>query len=315
MGILDANGCWLRVNRQFADLLGLSPEQLIGQPWRAVSDVHDVPVAQSWIDRLHAGDVDACHVEMRCLHADGQSRWIEVAGSMIGNGQERVLAVLAQDVTRRHLAETRLLESEAWDRFESGMQSTLRVVAHMVEMRDPYTSGHERRVGVIACDIAREMGWDDSRCSHMELIGLVHDIGKIAIPVEILSKPSHLTELEYALIKTHAERGHAILNTVAFPLPIAEIVYQHHERMDGSGYPRGLRGNQILPEARVLAVADVLESMSSHRPYRPALGVQAALTELCAHSGTKFDANVVSAMLRLITEQNYQLPARDGSCV
>ena len=179
----------------------------------------------------------------------------------------------------------------------------------MVEMRDPYTAGHENRVSIIAADIAREMGWSEERCHSLQLAGLVHDIGKIAIPAEILTKPSRLTPLEYEMIKTHAERGYEILKNVKGPVPIAQIIRGHHERMDGSGYPHGLKGDEILPETRVLAVADVLESMASHRPYRPALGLEAGLEELQSHRGIWFDEDVVDAVMRLVRDKGYTLPS------
>ena len=193
-------------------------------------------------------------------------------------------------------------------KLEKSMKETLQAIANMVELRDPYTSGHERRVGIIAADIAREMGWSDEQCKNLQLIGLVHDIGKISIPSEILSKPRKLTSLEYEMVKTHAESGYEILKDIEFPLPIAKIIRQHHERMDGSGYPQGLKDQQILPEARVLAVADVLESMASHRPYRPALGIEVAIKEIDDHKGILFDQQVVDTVLKMIREKGYQLP-------
>jgi len=193
-------------------------------------------------------------------------------------------------------------------RLERSMKGTLQAVARMVDLRDPYTAGHERRVGLIAAAIGREMGWDDEHCGHLEMVGLVHDIGKIAVPAEILSKPTKLNANEFAMIKGHAESGYEILQNVQFDLPVADIVRQHHERLDGSGYPQGLKGDAILPEARVLAVADVLESMSTHRPYRPALGVDAALEELQKNSGILYDGKVVDAVVRLIREKGFVLP-------
>lgn len=178
----------------------------------------------------------------------------------------------------------------------------------MVELRDPYTAGHERRVGLIASAIAKEMGWDASRCETLEMAGLVHDIGKIAVPLELLTKPTQLHPLEMALIQRHAQAGYDILKDVPFPIPLADIAHQHHERMDGSGYPQGLRGEAILPEARVLAVADVIESMAAHRPYRPALGLAPALAEVEAGRGRLYDAAVVDAALRLFREQGWPLP-------
>lgn len=141
------------------------------------------------------------------------------------------------------------------------------------------------------------------------MIGLVHDIGKIGVPSEILTKPGRLTPSEFTLVKEHVEIGYEILKDVDFPLPLAEIIREHHERMDGSGYPRRLKGEEILPEARIIAVADVIESMASHRPYRPALGVDVALKEIENHRGTLYCPNVVDALMRLIRDKEYQLPS------
>ncbi|WP_230371370.1 HD-GYP domain-containing protein [Paludibacterium denitrificans] len=178
----------------------------------------------------------------------------------------------------------------------------------MVDLRDPYTAGHERRVGLIAYAIARELGWEPERCNAMEMTGLVHDIGKIAIPAEILSKPTRLTPLEMAMVRGHAQAGYDILKDVPFAAPVAEAIRQHHERMDGSGYPQGLKGDEILPEARVLAVADVIESMAAHRPYRAALGLNTALAEIEQGKGRLYDTEVAEAALRLVREKGYQLP-------
>ncbi len=191
---------------------------------------------------------------------------------------------------------------------EAAMQSTLQAVANVVEAHDPYTAGHERRVGIIAADIAREMGWSEEKCHTLQFIGLVHDIGKMSIPAEILAKPGRLSKIEFELVKTHAEQGYKILKDVDFSLPIAEIIREHHERMDGSGYPRGLKGEETLLEARILAVADVLEAIASHRPYRAALGIEAALNDIESQRGSLFDPEVVDAMLRLFREKEYQLP-------
>lgn len=220
---------------------------------------------------------------------------------------EPALVVMALDVSERRRAEKKI--AAYVKQLEGTMRGTLQAVANMVDLRDPYTSGHERRVGLIAADIAREMGWTEEQCQNLQLIGLVHDIGKIAVPAEILSKPTRLTKLEYEMVKSHAEKGYEILKDVEFPVPIAEIIREHHERMDGSGYPQGLKGEQIRPEARVLAVADVLESMASHRPYRAALGLDAALREIEGHRGQWFDAEVVDAALRLTRRPGYQLPS------
>lgn len=178
-------------------------------------------------------------------------------------------------------------------------------ISTAMEMRDSYTAGHQRRVSDLACAIAQEMGWADDRVEALRMAALVHDVGKIAIPAEILTKLSGLTLPEYLMVKEHPETGYSILKDVPFHWPIAETVRQHHERMDGSGYPNGLKGNAILIEARILAVADIVESMVSARPYRPALGMDVALNEIEQQSGTLLDADVVRICLSLFRRKRF----------
>lgn len=243
----------------------------------------------------------------KVTHADGTDAIVEASSTpLYVDGSIQGVVSVWHDVTELRKATDDIATYAK--QLEKAMLGTLKAVANMVEQRDPYTAGHERRVGLIAADIAREMDWPEAQCKALELIGLVHDIGKIGVPVEILSKPIKLSDTEYQLMKAHAENGYNILRDIEFPFPVAEIVYQHHERMDGSGYPRGLKGDDILPEARILAVADVLESMSSHRPYRPARGIDAALDELQNNRGSLYDPATVDALLRLITKKDYQLP-------
>lgn len=222
------------------------------------------------------------------------------------DGRNAIVAIL-EDLTERTRAEEKIRSYV--QQLETSMRSTLEACAKMVELRDPYTAGHQDRVGKIAAAIALEMGWSDKRCNSLELMGLVHDIGKVAVPAEFLTKPTRLSAYEFEIIKNHAQAGYEILKGLQFDdLPVADIVRQHHERMDGSGYPQGLKGEQILPEARVLAVADVLESMASYRPYRPALGIDKALEELEKNSGKLYDTEAVDALIRLVREKHYALP-------
>lgn len=193
-------------------------------------------------------------------------------------------------------------------RLQKNMLQTVEAIAGMVEMRDPYTSGHQARVAELARAIAREMGLTEEESEVIHLAGLVHDLGKIRIPAEILSKPGRLNEFEYGMIKTHPQAGYDILKGIDFSWPIAQMVLQHHERLDGSGYPRGLKGEEILLGARILSVADVVEAMASHRPYRPGLGGGAALDEIVRQRGVHYDAKVVDACLALFREQGYRLP-------
>jgi putative nucleotidyltransferase with HDIG domain len=176
-----------------------------------------------------------------------------------------------------------------------------------VETRDPYTAGHQVRSADLARAIATEMGLPQDKIDGIRMAGSIHDIGKLSIPAEILSNPTKLPELEFSLIKEHAKKGYEMLKDVESPWPLAEIVRQHHERMDGSGYPRNLKGDEICMEARILAVADVVEAMASHRPYRPGLGIDAALNEIEKNKGIFYDDAVADACLRLFREKGFQL--------
>ncbi len=186
------------------------------------------------------------------------------------------------------------------------LKETVEAVSTLCEMRDPYTAGHDRRVASLSCEIGREMGLPEDRIDGLRVAALLHDIGKIAVPAEILSKPGRMTELELGIIRLHARTGHLILEKIDFPWPVAEAVLQHHERMNGTGYDQQLSGDQIILEARILAVADVVEAMASHRPYRPALGIPAALQELEAHKGELYDPAVVDVCLSVFNKHGFK---------
>lgn len=221
----------------------------------------------------------------------------------------RVKAHLELHRLRHHLSDmvdertAQLLESE--QKLKTNLLDSVAMLAAIVEMRDPYTAGHQRRVAEISVAIAKIMQLTQTQIEGIQLAGVVHDVGKIQIPSEILVKPSQLSDIEFELIKTHAQNGYELLKTVDYPWPIAQIVLQHHERLDGSGYPYGLKADQILLEAKVIMVADVVESMASHRPYRPGLGIEAALKEIEARRGTAYDPAVVDACCKLFREQGY----------
>lgn len=180
-------------------------------------------------------------------------------------------------------------------------------MASVVEIKDPYTAGHQKRVTRLASAIAEELGLPKEQIEGIRIAGLIHDIGKVSIPAEILSKPGRITDLEFSVIKTHSQAGYDILKTIEFPWPIAQIVLQHHERLNGSGYPQGLSGEEILLEARILGVADVVEAMASHRPYRPALGIDKALEEITQNRGILYDARVAEACLKLFADKGFTL--------
>ncbi len=183
-------------------------------------------------------------------------------------------------------------------KLEKILNGTVLAIDSLVARKDPYTSGHEKRVSILACDIARKMGLSQKRIDSIRFAGLLHDIGKISVPSEILTKPGVLSEAEFSIIKTHSQTGYEILKEIAFDGPVAQIVLQHHERLDGTGYPNGLLGDDILLEAKIITVADVVEAISSHRPYRPSRGIDAAEKELIENSGKLYDPAVVNAYFK-----------------
>jgi PAS domain S-box-containing protein len=193
------------------------------------------------------------------------------------------------------------------ERIRKALRETVQAIAVTVETRDPYTAGHQRRVADLARALAVEMKLPADQIEGIRLAGSIHDIGKISVPAEILSKPTKLSAIEFSLIKTHSQSGYEILKDIEFPWPLAQMVLEHHERMNGSGYPNGVQGDQILLGSRILAVADVVEAMASHRPYRPSLGIDAALDEITRNSGTLYDSDVAAACLRLFREKQYQI--------
>ena len=190
----------------------------------------------------------------------------------------------------------------SYEKIQMILDGTVLAMSRIVESRDPYTAGHQQQVTQIASIIAEKISLPPERVEAIRISAALHDIGKISVPSEILTKPSRLTDLERELVKTHSQNAFDILKAIDFPYPIADIILQHHERMDGSGYPQGLKGEEILLEARIVAVADVLEAMSAHRPYRPALGIEAAMEEITRHRGLLYDENVVDACLEIYRE-------------
>jgi HD-GYP domain-containing protein (c-di-GMP phosphodiesterase class II) len=225
-------------------------------------------------------------------------------------GELRLLGELADDLAFGIVAlRTRAEEAQGAMRLTKSMGDTILALGAVVEMRDPYTAGHQRRVAELSVAIAREIGLTDNDVMGIEFAADIHDLGKIQVPAEILAKPSKLTNIEFSLIKTHPQAGYDILKNIDFPWPIAQMVYQHHERLDGSGYPQQLKDAAILIGARILAVADTVEAMASHRPYRPGLGIDAALAEITKNRGKVYDATVVDACVRLFDEKRFSFPA------
>lgn len=210
---------------------------------------------------------------------------------------------LEEKVNQLESANVNLRASDA--RTRTLLKAVVETISKMVESRDPYTTGHERRVSDLAVAIAGALGYDSERLDGLRIAGCLHDVGKIAVPSEILTKPGRLSDTEFTLIQAHAQIGYDILSGIEFPTQVAEMTRQHHERLDGSGYPRGLVGDEILPEARILAVADVVEAMSSHRPYRPSRGLEQALAEIEQGRGRIYDPEAVDVCLRLFREDGF----------
>jgi putative nucleotidyltransferase with HDIG domain len=220
----------------------------------------------------------------------------------------RLLTELARDISHALdylAASSRVKKGKA--KLRRSLEATIEAIGAALESRDPYTGGHQRRVADLAAAIARGMGLPEDKVEGIHFGALIHDLGKIRVPAEILAKPTRLSRLEFELIKEHPQAGYEIVKNIDFPWPVAAMVHQHHERLDGSGYPQGLKGDAIALEARILAVADVVEAMASHRPYRPGLGIEAALKEIADKRGTAFCADAVDACLRLFREGRFSL--------
>jgi PAS domain S-box-containing protein len=245
--------------------------------------------------------------EVEFYRKDRSIFWVVLNARMVRDERGKFLynEGLIEDITLRKQAEEKLKQS--LERLKKAVSTTIQVLVSALEVRDPYTAGHQSRSADLACAIAAEMGLSQEQTDGIRMAGIIHDIGKMSIPVEILSKPTKLTSLEFSLIKEHSRSGYEMLKDVEPSWPLAEIVYQHHERLNGTGYPRNLKGDEILIEARILCVADVVEAMASHRPYRASLGIEAALEEVEKNKGILYDENVVNVCLRLFRDKGYTL--------
>jgi PAS domain S-box-containing protein/putative nucleotidyltransferase with HDIG domain len=295
-----------RFNQAFERLAGRTASTMIGQSFEILFPPPQVQSSMALIQQTVSGERWEA-VEIPILRSDGTVRTVlwNSATVFAADGKTPVATIAqGQDITERRKAEEQLKESNV--RLQATLQGTLEVIQQMTEARDPYTSGHQRRVAELSVAIARQMGLPEESCvSLIRTAALIHDIGKMVVPAEILSKPGRLSQAEFALIKTHPQAGHDILKEAQLPYPVSEIVLQHHERYDGTGYPAGLSGDEILPEASIVAVADVVEAMSSHRPYRAALGIEAAMSEIAAGSGTRYYPDVVAACTAVFRENGF----------
>ncbi len=244
--------------------------------------------------------------ETEATDQNGQKMYFSGSARVISrdnNGYPLVVVKIYNDITEQKKTELKLKKSML--QLRKNLAGTIQAMAMTVETRDPYTAGHQRRTSDIARCIAQEMGLPDKQVDGIRMAGVIHDLGKISVPAEILSKPGKIGRPEFSLIKHHPQTGYDILKGIDFKWPVAEIVRQHHERMDGSGYPFGLAGEDLLLEARIIGVADVIEAMSSHRPYRPALGINKAFYEIMHNKGKLYDSDVVDATLKLFSKREF----------
>jgi PAS domain S-box-containing protein len=294
-------------NPRAAEILGQnSADDLIERdPLSFVAESDRSMVAEA-MRKLFEKELDKIALEFTAIMNDGHEIVIGANASFASYHGKPSIIGLIQDISEKKHAEERIQNYVT--QLKTTFLSTVQLATSLSEMRDPYTAGHERRVSEIAVAIATEMGMDEQRLEGIKVAGFLHDIGKISIPSEILVKPGRLNATEYALVQGHAQASFDVLKQVEFPWPVATIALQHHERQDGSGYPNGLKGDEILLESRIMAIADVVEAMASHRPYRPGLGIDKALAELERGRGTAYDAVVVDTCLRLFREHGFVLP-------
>lgn len=307
--LLDSEGKHALVNKKAAEMLGYPIEELIGLSYKDIIAPSEYKNTQNRIMTLLEREPSSLQ-ERVFRKKDGTEFPVEINLSTIRDAEGKLLYIqrIVRDITERKRAENELRQTA--NKLRQALGSIIQALASIAERRDPYTAGHQRRAADLARAIAIEMALSEDHIEGVYMAGAIHDIGKISIPAEILSKPSRLSELEFALIKEHAKIGYEILREIAFPWPIAQIVFQHHERINGSGYPQGLSGEDILLEARILGVADVLEAMVSHRPYRPAHNLQEAFEEISKNRGILYDSGVVDSCLRIFAEGKFSFNQR-----
>jgi len=300
------------VSSSITSLIGYSVEEAMAKSMEDIFEPSSVEAAMKALaeeldmENMERKDLSKSRtLELEMKRNDSSIVPVEVKYSFLRgpDGRPAEIVAVARDVSKRKEAELEVKQST--QQLIRAMEDTIQAMAMIVEMRDPYTAGHQRRVTQLACAIAQEIGLSPDQITGLRLAGTIHDIGKVRVPAEILTNPDGLSDAEYTIIKMHPVLGHEILKTIDLPWPIAKIIHQHHERMDGSGYPLGLSGKDIIIEAKILAVADVVEAITSHRPYRPAHGIDRALEEISQNKGKLYDPDVVDACLKLFSQQKF----------
>jgi PAS domain S-box-containing protein/putative nucleotidyltransferase with HDIG domain len=290
-------------NPKTLEILGYSEEDLVRIPYMDLVHSDDRAILSEFRQKRDGAKESTNTYSIRVTTHAGQEIWAQISSVPIVWEDRPATLNFVRDITIQKKAEEELRNS--LDKLRKITGATIQAMAQTVEVRDPYTAGHQKRVADLARAIATRMGLSSDQVDGIRMAGVIHDIGKISVPAEILSKPGLLTPLEFSLIKTHSQIGYDILKDIEFPWDIATMVLQHHERLDGSGYPQGVTGERILLEARILTVADVVEAMASHRPYRPSLGLDKALEEIGNKKGRFYDPDVVDACVKLFTENKF----------
>lgn len=294
-------------NPFFTNLIGYTKAELLGKKLWELGLIADKEKAlEAHQSILNKGYVR--YEDLDLVTKNGKNISVEFICNSYGVNDETVIQCNVRDISERKRAEIALSlsQTEMVKHFHEMIDST----SNLIEARDPYTSGHQKRVADLSVEIAKALGMTEEEIEGIFLAATIHDIGKINIPNEILTKPSTLNTLEVAMLRTHPQTGYDILKPLKLPWPISKIILQHHERLDGSGYPNALKGEEICEGAKILAVADVVEAMTSFRPYRPAVGLDKALEEIKSQRGILYDSDVVDACLKLFRESGYKFPAR-----
>jgi len=309
----DQDGKYTYSSSRVTDILGFAPEETIGKTLMDIASPRSAAQLSKPFENLLKNKENIIGFECTCLGKSDQIVVLEnnAVPVFATNGKDILVGYrgIARDITERKIAMEALKKSR--DDLHESLEETVSSLASTAENRDPYTAGHQQRVDRLACAIAKQLGLEPLQIEGLHIAALLHDIGKITLPFEYLAKPTALIEEERAIIRRHPEIGYSILKTIHFPWPVAEIVYQHHEHLDGTGYPRGLTDEDILLEAKILTVADVVEAMSSHRPYRPALGIDKAMEEIRNGRGIRYHAPSVDICLDLIQEKKIEFLSGD----
>lgn len=304
---VDLAGNFIFFNESMCKILGYSREEMAGMNNRRYTDSEYSKKLFQAFNKVYRTGKTTKEFDWQIIRKDGVKRYIEASVSLLRDMQDKPTGFrgIVSDITERKVAEEKL--KRTLESLKRAAGTTIQVLVSALEVRDPYTAGHQSRAADLACAIATEMGLDKNKIEGIRMAGIIHDIGKLSVPSEILTKPASLTKLEYLMVQEHPRSGYEMLKDVESPWPLAEIVLQHHERINGTGYPRNLKVGDILLESRILAIADVVEAMASHRPYRASLGIEAALEEIEKNKGTLYDETAVDACLRLFREKGYHL--------